>query len=447
MSDRLLLEPFVLHFATPRGLANVEAPLRHALEAQGFSGSSGEVAVITHPYFGVFCGLEDRAIRRGIRRAVGTLPISRGSRVRVATEYALGCDPKTVADIAFAELMVEGYSVEGENSTWRVGIWAALEALAVQRAREWTNAPGDVLMPERFAQTAIDICSDPSMSVDVYDRNALQEQGFGAILAVGQGSIYEPRLVDLRYEHPAAKLSVVLVGKGVTFDSGGLSLKSPTAMAPMRMDKVGAAVVLAVMSVLPGLGYPVNVRGLLPLAENMVGPAAVRPGDVVVGRSGLPITIVDTDFEGRVLMSDALSFASEEAPDIIVDIAALTYQVVIALGADIGGLFANNDDLARMIQGAGDSAGEEFWRLPLAETYRDQVLVDGGVKNHPESDVGRAITAALFLERFVPDGVAWAHLDITGPAWRGPASGTGATGFGVRTLLGLVQEISSGTFR
>ena len=447
MSESTSVHSITIHLLDKESFNGLNESQRDLLLTQAFRAEVGDCAVLTHPTVEFYCGLGERPTRSGVRKAVEALPIREGADVRVELSLSATDCQQQLVEGAVADLFVRGLRVVDSGLDARSHAWAVSESVAVQRAREWTNAPGDVLMPERFAQTAIDICSDPSMSVDVYDRNALQEQGFGAILAVGQGSIYEPRLVDVRYEHPAAKLSVVLVGKGVTFDSGGLSLKSPTAMAPMRMDKVGAAVVLAVMSVLPGLGYPVNVRGLLPLAENMVGPAAVRPGDVVVGRSGLPITIVDTDFEGRVLMSDALSFASEEAPDIIVDIAALTYQVVIALGADIGGLFANNDDLARMIQSAGDSAGEECWRLPLAETYRDQVLVDGGVKNHPESDVARAITAALFLERFVPDGVAWAHLDITGPAWRGPASGTGATGFGVRTLLGLVQEISSGTFR
>lgn len=443
MSDGPSLHPFTLHFTTSQGLPNVEESQRRALDAQSFTGAPGQVAVSTHPDFAVFCGLEHHAIRRGVRRAVASLPIPRGSHVRVSLEYAAGCDPKLVSEVAAAELMADGFVVAERGRDSDVGPWAELEALAVRRAREWTNAPGDVMMPERFAETAIEICSGSEMRVQVYDQKALHEQQFGAILAVGQGSNYEPRLVDLRYRHAGARRSVALVGKGITFDSGGLSLKSPTAMAAMRMDKVGAAVVLAVMSVLPDLGFPVNVRALLPLAENMVGPAAVRPGDVVVGRSGVPITMVDTDFEGRVLMSDALAFAAEEAPDIIIDIAALTYQVVVALGDDIGGLFTNDDALADRIQGAGADSGEQFWRLPLAQSYMDQVVVDGGVKNHPESDVGRAITAALFLEQFVPKGVAWAHLDITGPAWRGPSSSPGATGFGVRTLLALLRDLSA----
>jgi leucyl aminopeptidase len=283
---------------------------------------------------------------------------------------------------------------------------------------------------------------ETGLSVDVWDAARLESEGCRAILAVGQGSIHETRLVDVRYEPPDPIFTVTLVGKGITFDSGGLSLKSPAAMAPMRMDKVGAATVLGVMSVLPELGLPVRVRGILPLAENMIGSRAVRPGDVAVGRSGIPITIMDTDFEGRVLLSDALTLACEEPTDAIIDIAALTYQVAIALGNEIGGMFASTDALAHDLVESGRFAGEDWWRLPLAHRYLPQVVTADGVKNHPESDVGRAITAALFLQRFVSPEIPWAHLDITGPAWSGPASGAGATGFGVRTLLEFLRARS-----
>lgn len=431
-----------IQFVDPEAFERLDETRRDPLIAQGFSAAVGDCAVLTQPTVEFYCGLGDRPTRSAVRRAVEALPVREGAEVRVAVAVSdADCQPQIVQG-AVAELLVRGLRVADSGLDARSHAWALSESLAVQRAREWTNASGQELTPERFARVALDVANEVSLAATVLDEGDLEDGNFGAILAVGQGSVHKPRLVDLRYANAPGQPLVTLVGKGITFDTGGLSLKSPAAMASMRMDKVGAASILAVMSVLPSLGLPINVRALLPLAENMVGPTAVRPGDVVVGRSGLPITIVDTDFEGRVLLSDALTFAAEESPDVIVDIAALTYQVVVALGADIGGLFSNDDVLAQRLISAGAATGDDLWRLPLAEAYRNQVVVPGGVKNHPETDVGRAITAGLFLQEFVPAHTPWAHLDITGPAWRGPASGRGATGFGVRPLLALLRDLS-----
>ena len=220
-------------------------------------------------------------------------------------------------------------------------------------------------------------------------------------------------------------------------------MKRPDQMMGMRMDKAGAAAVLAAISAVASLQLPVEVRALLPIAENMVGPSATRPGDVVKSRNGRTIQILDTDFEGRVLMADAISFAAEENPGLIIDIATLTYQVAIALGDEIAGLFSNSDELAQKLLDAGSEVGEAAWRLPLAEEYRRHVATKTGVKNHPESDTGRAITAALFLQEFIPEGVEWVHLDCTGPAWVGPPSAEGATGYGVLTLIRVLEQLSS----
>jgi leucyl aminopeptidase len=200
--------------------------------------------------------------------------------------------------------------------------------------------------------------------------------------------------------------------------------------------------VLAVIAAARDLCLPIEVRALMPLAENMIGPSATRPGDVATAWNGTRIRIMDTDFEGRVLMADALALGSSDAPDVIIDVATLTYQVAIGLGNDVGGFFTTSNDLGAHLADAGHHCGEPLWRLPLVESYLDQVLTSDGVKNHPESDVGRAITAALFLRHFVQSGVAWAHLDLTGPAWRGPASADGATGFGVRTLITLLEKMA-----
>lgn len=316
----------------------------------------------------------------------------------------------------------------------------ATVAEAMTRAQQWTNADASTLNPTAFVSEARRVAQDSGLSCDVHQGDGLRDQGFGAIFAMGSGSPHPPALIDLRYRPASPIASVTLVGKGVTFDTGGLSIKGAAAMAGMRQDKCGAATVLAVMSVLRDLDVEVEVRALLPVIENMVGPQSLRPGDAVTAWNGTRIHVMDTDFEGRVILADALAYACAEAPDLVVDIATLTYQVVVALGPGIGGLFSRDDETASCVMTAAAAAGEALWRLPYDERYLDQVLMADGVKNHPETDSGRAITAALFLGQFVSVGMPWAHLDITGPAWRGAASSQGATGFGVRTLLSLVRS-------
>lgn len=422
-------------------LVDLPAQVQEMLRIQAFTGEPGQRAVVTTDEVEVCLGAGPEPSRRALRAAVAGLGLASGSHVRVELPAMPGAE--RVADLLRAELAVAGYNVDvGASANARAD---RAEAIALSRAREWTNASGAALPPPRFADIARELAESVGLRADVWDESRLKQERCGAILAVGQGSTHEARLVDLLYDPPGARHSVTLIGKGVTFDTGGLSLKSPAAMASMRMDKVGVATVLAVMSVLPDLGLDVRVRGLLPLAENMIGPDAVKPGDVVVGRSGVPITIMDTDFEGRVLMSDALTLACESPTDCVIDIAALTYQVAIALGNEIAGLFSNDDTLAEELALASAAAGEDMWRLPLARCYQSQVRLGDGVKNHPESDVGRAITAALFLEHFVRPEVPWAHLDITGPAWAGPASEAGATGYGVRTLLEFLGARASST--
>ena len=422
-------------------LVDLPAQVQEMLRIQAFTGEPGQRAVVTTGEVEVCLGAGPEPSRRVLRAAIAGLGLASGSHVRVELPAMPGAE--RVADLLRSELAVAGYDVDdGAYANARAD---RAEVIALSRARDWTNASGAALPPPRFADIARELAESVGLRADVWDESRLKQERCGAILAVGQGSMHEARLVDLLYDPPGARHTVTLIGKGVTFDTGGLSLKSPAAMASMRMDKVGVATVLAVMSVLPDLGLDVRVRGLLPLAENMIGPDAVKPGDVVVGRSGVPITIMDTDFEGRVLMSDALTLACESPTDCVIDIAALTYQVAIALGNEIAGLFSNDDTLAEELALASAAAGEDMWRLPLARCYQSQVRLGDGVKNHPESDVGRAITAALFLEHFVRPEVPWAHLDITGPAWAGPASEPGATGYGVRTLLEFLGARASST--
>ena len=300
------------------------------------------------------------------------------------------------------------------------------------------SAPPNVLDPERAAQWAADLAAAAGLGCTVWGPAEVVEQGFGGLAAIGAGSSVGPRMVRLSYRADPSAPTVALVGKGITFDSGGLSLKSPAAQQTMRLDVAGAATVLAVMGGLTRSGCPVNVVAVLPFAENLPGPGSARPGDVVTAWNGTQIQILDTDFEGRVILADALALAAADEPDLLVDLATLTYQAEIALGPEIAAVLARDDAAARTLLEAAAAAGEPMWQLPWAPRYLSQVLTPSGVRNHPLHDTGRALTAALFLGQFVPPDVPWVHCDMTGPAWRGDASADGGTGFGARTLLQLV---------
>lgn len=424
-----------------------------SLVVQRFSGDVGQTAVLPRDSGALLLvglGARGACDVESARRSLAACRLPAGSAITsdIAERLSEVLPVSTAARVVAAAYAELGLAPDGSarmppapHDALTVGIRRGrLEAEAVLAARAWTNAPATDLTPAAFAREARGIAAREGLAIDILGPEVLAEQGFGGLLGVGAGSPHPPHLVDLRFEPPGARTRICLVGKGVTFDTGGLSLKSPAAMSSMRMDKAGASAVLAVMSVVARLGAPVAVRGLMPLAENMIGPAAIRPGDIVTAWGGTRIQVMDTDFEGRVMLADALAYASAEQPDALIDIATLTYQVVTALGPDIGGLISRTDDLAHALAESASEAGEPLWRLPYADRYREAVITKDGVKNHPESDSGRALTAALFLGQFVSPTVPWAHLDITGPAWVGKASDAGATGFGVRTLLQFIQR-------
>jgi leucyl aminopeptidase len=317
-----------------------------------------------------------------------------------------------------------------------------LDADVVHLAKRLVSAPGNVLTPEQAKKWCVGIAERAGLDCTVRDQDRLVAEGFGGLTAIGAGSTYGPCLVHLTYRGATRGPVLVLVGKGITFDSGGLSLKSPTAMQPMRLDVAGAATVLAVMASLRRSRIPMTVHAVLPFAENLPGPGAVRPGDVVTAWNGTQIQILDTDFEGRVVLADALAYASALQPDMLVDLATLTYQAEIALGPDIAAVFGRSDHAVDMILDAAGAAGEPMWRLPWADRYVDQVRTSFGVRNHPLHASGRAITAALMLGEFVPPELPWVHCDMTGPAWSGDASQDGGTGFGARTLRRLIAVMA-----
>ncbi len=322
-------------------------------------------------------------------------------------------------------------------------------ARAVHLARDLINMPSLVKSPAWFADRAVDLARAAGLGVQVLGPDELAEQGFGGLVAVGRGSSRPPRLVQLTYHGPPAAGSqprtpegrhVVLVGKGITFDSGGLSLKPATSMTAMKTDMSGAAAILATMVTLPVLKVPGRVTALLCVAENMISGGALRPGDVISCWGGTTVEVLNTDAEGRLVLADGLAYAATLAPDAIVDLATLTGAITIALGRRTAGLFASDDVLADRLSSAAGDAGERVWRLPLVEDYRpalESTVADLANTGTALNVSGGSITAALFLREFT-GGVPWAHLDIAGTARSDADEGEvsrGGTGWGVRTLL------------
>lgn len=327
-------------------------------------------------------------------------------------------------------------------------------ASAVWFARDLVNEPPSSLTPSRLA-AAVDaeLAGSPGVTLDVWDEERITAERLGGLLGVARGSAEPPRLLRASYE-PADPVEVdgrvphlVLVGKGITFDSGGLSLKSAGGMTTMKTDMSGAAAVLAAISACGDLGVRVRVTALAPVTENMPGGRAIKPGDVLRARNGKTIEVLNTDAEGRLVLADALSLAAELEPDAIVDLATLTGACVVALGTKVAGIFGTDDGVVARVRAASARAGERLWPLPLPDEYRSHIDSEiADMKNVGKDGQAGAIAAAMLLAEFVAD-VPWAHLDIAGPARSDEDSGLlakGGTGFGVRTLVALAEDFGPG---
>ncbi len=315
---------------------------------------------------------------------------------------------------------------------------AKLLAEAVCYARNLINEPPSLTTPAYLAAEAQKLATkDGKITVEILGPAEMKALGMGALLAIARGSATEPRFIVLRY-HGGGKRTVALVGKGITFDTGGLSLKTADGMETMKLDMSGAAAVLSVFRLLPDLGVTANVVGLISATENMPGPNAVKPGDIAVAMNGKSIEILNTDAEGRVVLADAMSYAEQKVkPEVIIDLATLTGACMIALGTEVAGLFSNDKTLASQLLTAAENSGEKLWELPLVQEYRkllDSTVAD--IKNIA-GRYGGAITGALFIQDFVPAGTAWAHLDIAGPSFAEkdtPLMPRGGTGYGIALL-------------
>ena len=350
---------------------------------------------------------------------------------------------KQSAEGGVSEVVVIGTG--GKRAADAVGRGARLgEAQCL--VRDLVNEPGGALTPEAFAEVAVEVAEREDLQISVMGLDDIVEAGLGGVLGVNKGSTHPPRVVVLAYEPPNPRGTLALVGKGVTFDSGGLSIKGADSMMTMKCDMAGAAAVLGAFSVFGVAGVRARVLGFLPLTDNMVSGDATRPGDVLRMRNGTTVEVLNTDAEGRLILADALCLASEEAPDAIVDLATLTGAVEIALGPGVAGLMGNDRSWVDQLAAAAARAGEQVWELPLPAEYNRWLESEvADLRNITKVRSAGSITAALFLANFVAEGIPWAHLDIAATAWSSETRGVtaaGGTGFGVRTLVEVARTFT-----
>ncbi|WP_375203108.1 leucyl aminopeptidase [Hyphococcus sp.] len=446
------------------------ANLARAIAAANFTGEAGQTASLVSgaaeygEIYAIGVGAGEMRLRDWEdfgARAAALAKLSKAARVSVITEGASADDLAAAAGGALmGQYSFDKYKSDAMPVTGTIAFVSA-EAAAVETifearrrhlaeaslwARDMQSEPANVLYPEEFVRRARALFNGVSgVSISVLDERAMNRLGMGAILGVGQGSIRPPRMMIIRYNGAAAgEAPIVYAGKGITFDSGGISIKGNSGMWAMKADMTGAAVVTAAVSSLAKSKAPVNVIAIAALAENMPDGGAQRPGDVVRSMSGKTIEIMSTDAEGRLVLSDAVWYAQQEYdPALLVDVATLTGSVGRALGDEYAGLFAREDAIAASLEAAGETAGEDLWRLPLHPNHDIQIKsLIADVKN---SDTGApgASTGAAFIGAFVKPETPWAHLDIAGVDWRSepePTRPIGASGFGVRLLDQLARD-------
>jgi leucyl aminopeptidase len=337
-------------------------------------------------------------------------------------------------------LLPEGADLEAARARVEA---AEILCQGVRLARDLVSQPGNVVTTGYLANTAREIAGRHGLQCRIYEQDELEKLGLNALVAVGKGSAEPPRLIVLEYHGAGAKgRPTVLVGKGITFDSGGISIKPGAGMEEMKTDMAGSAAVLGTLSAAAGLKLPVNLVGIIPTAENMPDGKAFRPGDVLTSLSGTTIEITNTDAEGRLILCDALHFALQYKPAAMIDLATLTGACIVALGHEASGLMSNDQRLADALQRAGERSGERLWQLPVFDEYGENMKSDiADLKNSGSRDAG-ASKAAWFLKQFV-GATHWAHLDIAGTAWcdkARPYCPKGATGVGVRLLIEFLQK-------
>jgi leucyl aminopeptidase len=311
-------------------------------------------------------------------------------------------------------------------------------------ARDLINEPPSVTTARYLGEQAERHCRGRGLSVDVWGKKKIESMKLAGLLAVNRGSQEEPRFITIHYKPPGKpRKKIALIGKGITFDSGGLSLKPSKSMETMKLDMAGGAAVIATMSRLPYLRPAAEVIGYIPTTDNLPGPNAQKPGDIIRYLNGKTVEVLNTDAEGRLILADALALAAKQKPDYMINLATLTGACMVALGSQVAGLFSNDQALADTVLRCARESGEKLWQLPLVKEYRDDIKSSIADMKNIGGGHGGAITAALILQEFVED-IPWAHLDIAGPAFTErdvPTCPKGGTGFGVRTLLRFFASI------
>ena len=448
---------------------DLPAELQRTVELQGFEGKPGQTLVLPASGKGpveVLVGIGPRAdvTPAELRTAAAAFARAVAKHRAVASFLAAEVDEErrrdAIAAVAegacLASYRYRHYKTDKASSIERVtvvvsgrGVKAEVTRAnaivdAVDLARDLGNEPGGDLTPEAFAAKAREVAASSGLKISVWDERKIARERLGGLRAVNQGSTNPPRFVRLSYAPKGKpKGRVALVGKGITFDSGGLSLKTAAGMMSMKVDMSGGGAVLASMAAVATVGSSVAVDGYIPLTDNMTGGDAQRPGDVFVARNGKTVEVLNTDAEGRLVLADALSLAAEAKPDAIIDIATLTGAASAALGSSYAALMATDDDVAAKLEAAADRTGERIWRLPLPEEYRPQLdSAVADLKNIGNGPFGGALVAGLFLKEFT-GGVPWAHIDLGMSAMTDTDQGIntkGATGFGVRLLVDVLAN-------
>ncbi|MCL4244838.1 MAG: leucyl aminopeptidase [Candidatus Dadabacteria bacterium] len=442
--------------------------LKAIVESEKFDGEAGK-AVLLGSTFGRIGVKRVLVVGLGEKRGLGSAALRKAGIVSAKrlrkSSASIAFSPRFSNKPGYARALAEGlylgvyefgkYKTNGEGGSRLSEIILSPDGLTEKRlstetglaravgestnlVRDLVNEPPAYMTPTKLAETAGGIAEEGGLKCEIFGPEEIDKRGMRGIQAVTSGSDEEPRFIHLTYE-PAKKpvKTVAIVGKGITFDSGGLCIKPADSMRTMKMDMAGAAAVLGVMRALPALKPRVRVHGLIASCENMTGPRAYKPDDVIKAYNGKTIEVINTDAEGRIVLSDALSYAVELKAAEIVDMATLTGACIVGLGLYTAGLMSNDAKLAGRILEASREAGEKIWELPLDEELRSEIKSDVADIKNAGSRWGGAITAAMFLENFVGD-TPWAHIDLAGPAYaerEGEFYPKGGTGFGVRTIL------------
>lgn len=457
--------------------------LASLLEISGWSGKAGEVVAIPAPRglrarLLVVGSLGDRgeATPASLHRLMNTAAIA--ARPAKAKRVALHLDPalddRSELDAASASALGTGWSFgqyafdahlskksdavdldevflyfEGRKD--RPALTTAVErgfaiGAAQARARNLVNEPGNIINPVSLAEYCKDLAESTSLDIKVLGQAECEELNMGAFLAVSFGTRFPPQFIHMTHKPAGATRRICIVGKALTFDSGGLCLKPAAGQATMKMDMGGSAAVIGTMAAVAALNLPIEVHGICAATENMTGEAAYRTGDVLTASNGKTIEVLNTDAEGRLTLADALHYAAALKPEAIVDLATLTGACLVALGPDIAAVMGTGRGLMRDLRAAGDAAGEPIWELPMPPHYREMLSSKVADMSNLGGRWGGAITAGMFLKEFVPEDIPWAHLDIAGPCFIDkPLTGQqyGATGFGVRLLTEWLSELAA----